>query len=220
MLKEAIKGYHMFLPRPWLKWGIYLLYPVVVIGMMYVLNTYATVFPFICIGMCCGVILAMEYMLDTYMFFGIASKDTNRLDYLKTSFKGLTLLKKALETDAVRRFLSTAIILTGVYMEMRDESGNFGWSRKDIIPGCVCSILTTCFLMELGFLLTRFFANVWLNLAMVYFLGGIAFVIGIEVGQIAKLGWPPVLVMIFYGIIVVSGRKLIEKRARESYYDT
>lgn len=215
-MKEAIKSYHMFLPRTWLKWCIYIGYPVMVIGMTYVFSRYATFFSFVCIGLACFAIVAVEMMLDTYMFFGIAAKDTNRLEYLKTSVKGLLLLKKALTADMVRRLLSTALILAGVYLAIANNSVKKGSSMT---LQCLVCLVITCLLIELGFLLTRLFMNVWLNLAVVYILGGIASVAGIYIGSWEGLVLPFVLAAVLYVIIAVAGRILILKRARESYYD-
>lgn len=215
-MKEAIKSYHMFLPRTWLKWCIYIGYPVMVIGMTYVFSRYATFFSFVCIGLTCFAIVAVEMMLDTYMFFGIAAKDTNRLEYLKTSVKGLLLLKKALTADMVRRLLSTALILAGVYLAIANNSVKKGSSMT---LQCLVCLVITCLLIELGFLLTRLFMNVWLNLAVVYILGGIASVANIYIGSWEGLVLPFVLAAVLYVIIAVAGRILILKRARESYYD-
>lgn len=73
-MKEAVKGYHIFLSKSWLKWAIYIPYPIVLIGMVYILNRYLTFFQYICIGMVCGMIVAVEIMVDTYVLMGIASK--------------------------------------------------------------------------------------------------------------------------------------------------
>ncbi|MDE6625579.1 MAG: hypothetical protein K2K56_04330 [Lachnospiraceae bacterium] len=215
-MKEAIKSYHMFLPRTWLKWCIYIVYPVAVIGMIYLLRRGATFFSVVCIGLYCFAIVAVEMMLDTYMFLGIAARDTNRLEYLKTSVKGLLLLKKALAADAIRRFFSAALIMAGVYLVIANNSiGDGGITALQ----CGICVVVTCFLTELGFLLTRLFMNVWLNLALVYVLSGIASVAGIYAGGCKGLILPLVIAVILYVIIAVTGRVLILKRARESYYD-
>lgn len=215
-MKEAIRSYHMFLPRTWLKWCIYIVYPAMVIGMIYLLRWGAAFFSFVCIGLYSLVIVAVEMMLDTYMFLGIAARDTNRLEYLKTSVKGLLLLKKALAADAVRRFFSAALIMAGVYLVIAGNS--IGDGGITVLQCSIC-VVVTCFLTELGFLLTRLFMNVWLNLALVYVLSGIASVAGIYAGGRKRLILSLVIAAILYVITVVTGRGLILKRARESYYD-
>lgn len=211
-MKEAIKSYHMFLPRAWVKWCIYILYPLLVIGGMYALNRYATYFSFVCIGLACGVVIMVEYMLDTYVFLGIAARDTNRLEYLKTSSKGLPLLKKALLTDAVRRFLSTGVIVTGVFFVLR---GDFALTPKT----CVFCIAISYLMMELGFMITRFSTNVWLNLVMLYILMTIASMVGIYALSWNIQIWQLLLLGIAAVGIAVMGNKLILKRAEESFYD-
>lgn len=211
-MKEAIKSYHMFLPRVWVRWCIYILYPLFVIGGIYALNRYATYFAFVCIGLTCSMVVMVEYMLDTYVFLGIAARDTNRLEYLKTSSKGLPLLKKALFTDAVRRFLSTGIIVAGVFFVLRRD---FEFTLK----GCVFCIAILYLMMELGFMISRFSTNVWLNLVILYILMTIACVVGIYVSLWNIQIWQLLLSGIADVGIAVLGNKLIFKRAEESFYD-
>ncbi len=211
-MKEAIKSYHMFLPRAWVKWCIYILYPLLVIGEIYALNRFVTYFSFVCIGLTCGMVIMVEYMLDTYVFLGIAARDTNRLEYLKTSSKGLPLLKKALFTDAVRRFLSTGVIVTGVFFVLR---GDFALTPK----ACVFCIAIPYLMMELGFMITRFSTNVWLNLVMLYILMTIASMLGICALSWNIQIWQLLLLGIAAVGIAVMENKLILKRAEESFYD-
>lgn len=214
-MKEAIRSYHMFLPRKWLKWCIYIGYPAVIAANVYVLNRYATFFSFVCIGMACFMTVAVEFMLDTYMFFGIAARDTNRLEYLKTSAKGLLLLKKALAADAVRRFFSVALILAAVYLVLADDLGTGGGI---LLQYMACTVIT-CLLIELGFVITRRFMNVWLNLVVIYILGGIASGAGIYISQRSALIVTVVVAAVLYVAAAAAGRLLVLKRAKESYYD-
>lgn len=213
-MKESVRIYHIFLPRPWLKWCIYIFFPLLTIGGIYVLNHYAMYYQFICMGFACCIIVAAEFMMDTYMFLGIAARNTNRLEYLKTSAKGLLLLKKALITDAVRRFLTAIIVLAGVYCIMPINYNIF------TLKQCLLCITAIYLLMELGFMLTRFYTNVLVNLTMAYVLGGIACVTGCYV-----LSWNVQIWMLLLSVaadvgVAVAGRKLILKRAKESFYDT
>lgn len=214
-MKEAVKGYHIFLSKSWLKWAMYIPYPILLIGMVYLSSRYLTFFSYVCVGLACGMIVAVEMMIDTYVLMGIASRNTNRLEYLKTSSKGLSLLKKVLVLDAVRRFLSIMVILAGVYFVIgADPAGN-----SNITPAqCFICIGITDLLVELAFLITRFFLNVWINLITTYILWGIAFLEGFIV--LYKISFLPIfLVMVLCVGVIVTGRILILKRARESYYD-
>lgn len=211
-MKEAIKGYHMFLPRAWVKWCIYILYPLLVIGGMYALNQYATYFSFICIGLACGMIIMVEYMLDTYVFLGIAARNTNRLEYLKTSAKGLPLLKKALYMDAVRRFLSTGVIMAGVSFVLQLD-------LAFILKQCIFCIAIVYLIAGLGFMITRFSTNVWLNLVILYILMTVVSIVGIyALSWNIQIWWLLLLGIADVGIVVL-GNKLILKRAEESFYD-
>ncbi|MDE6761935.1 MAG: hypothetical protein K2J90_14860 [Lachnospiraceae bacterium] len=215
-MKEVIGSYHMFLPRTWLKWCIYILYPVFVVGSLHVLYHYMQYFPMVCVCLGSGMIVAAEMMLDTYVFLGIGARDTNRLEYLKTSAKGMSLLKKALIMDGARRFFSTLLILLGVYFVMHLDGG-----IKDAFPlikYVLCAEIVFA-LMELGFIVTRRSTNVWINLIVTYILVGIADVISITVVQCEVQAWMLVTALAAGSGLAVVGRRQIGKRAEESYYD-
>lgn len=215
-MKEAIRSYHIFLPRKWLKWCIYILYPVFVVGSLYVLYHYLQFFPIVCVCLGSGMIVVMEMLLDTYMFLGIGAKNTNRLEYLKTSAKGMLLLKKSLVVDGVRRFSSTLLILIGVYLVMYMDGG-IG-DAVPLLKYVLCAEIVFA-LMELGFIVTRRTTNVWVNLIAVYILAGIANTVSILVIQREIQAWMLVAVLAAGLSLAVVGRRQIGKRAEESYYD-
>lgn len=215
-MREAIRSYHIFLPGTWLKWCIYILYPIFVVGGLYILNYYLQYFPVVCICLGSGMIVAVEMMLDTYVFRGIGARNTNRLEYLKTSAKGMSLLKKSLLVDGIRRFLSTHIILLGIcfVIFMNEVMGDTCLLIKHIL----CAEIVFA-LMELGFIVTRRTTNVWVNLVAVYILVGIANVAGILVIQHEIQVWMLVAALAAGFGLAVIGRRQIGKRAEESYYD-
>lgn len=216
-MREAIKGYHMFLPGGWLKWCIYLLYPLCVIGGMYAMNRYLLYFAQICVGLTCCILVAVEMCLDTYVFLGIGARDTNRLEYLKTSAKGMPLLKKALVMDGIRRFLSMLVMMIGLYFIAK--TGNAGEAAFSLPGSLLCAMLVFA-MIEFAFVFTRLSTNVWLNMVVLYLLGGAAFAVGIELFGSEIQIW-----MLPAGgaaglAAAMAGRGRIIKRAEESYYDS
>ncbi|MDE5777999.1 MAG: hypothetical protein K2I10_05765 [Lachnospiraceae bacterium] len=216
-MKQYIKSYHAFWPvKTWMKPCVYLLYPLIIIVGLYLLSHKLMYFPAICMGFACSLAIAVEIMLDYFVFGGIASRETNRLEYLKTSVKGILLLKGSLMTDAVRRLLSITIIITGSYSVVVCGQ-QIDW-RYTLLQLFMC-ILSIYLLAETGLLITRFFVNWWINIAVLYVLGNVAVVFGTFIPRCNIRIWMAVLLVLLGIGVTVIGRRLILKRAEESYYD-
>ena len=107
-MRKLIKSYHVFLSSRLLQVLLYALYLPVMMFIMLVL---------LCICLDYGGGLSFGYALSANLIFGgeviwgylafggVAAKDTNKLEYLKTSKKGLPILKKAMIVDVIRRIL-------------------------------------------------------------------------------------------------------------------
>lgn len=216
-MRQYIRSYHAFWPvKTWMKLCVYLLYPLVIITALCFLSHKLGYYPVICMGFACSFVVVVEIILDYFVFGGIASKETNRLEYLKTSVRGINLLKSSLITDAIRRFLSIAIIIIGSYLAIAyRQQMDYQYTSLQLL---VC-IFSTYLLTEAGLLFTRFFINWWVNIAVVYILNNIAVTIGIFVSTWNIPIWAPVLLVLLGMGITSTGRRLILKRMEESYYD-
>lgn len=216
-MRRYIRSYHAFWPvKTWMKLCVYLLYPLVIITALWFLSHKLGYYPVICMGFACSFVVMVEIILDYFVFGGIASKETNRLEYLKTSVKGINLLKSSLITDAVRRFLSIAIVIIGSYLAIAcRQQMDYQYTLLQLL---VC-IFSTYLLTEAGLLFTRFFINWWVNMAVIYILNNIAVTIGIFVSTWNIPIWALVLLVLLGMGITLTGRRLILKRMEESYYD-
>ena len=215
-MKEIMRSYHMFLPRVWVKWLIYLVYPLFTIGGMYVLCYKIRLFYFICTAFAGCIIIGVEYMLDGFVFAGIASKHTNCLEYLKTSIKGMPMLKRGLIADGVRRFCSITVIMLALYpMICSDKVRGVSQGMLHLIA----YILFTYLLLEAGLIILRFFTNVMVTLVCIYLEWIIVFMAGFNIFGIPVRIWHVLLLAAGCIAVAVAGRKIILKRARDSYYD-
>ena len=214
-MNEYIRGYHMFLPRAWVKWCVYLLYPLLVSGGLYALYHKLGFYYFICVGFAGCAIVGVELMLDGQVFAGIASKRNCYLEYLKTSVKGMPVLKKALITDAVRRFCSIAVILFSLYPMVVNQGKEQGGR---VILAMTAYVFFMDLLVEAGVLILRFFSNVNLILAAIYVIGMLAFMAGICIQYPVRI-WQMLLVAAGAIAVGIAGRKWILKRVRDSFYD-
>lgn len=109
-MKKYVKSYNMFFPNRIFGILLYLVYPVLIVGSLfieriffdnYVILITTTVFVFI-----------IECMADLFIFAGYARKESSRHEYLKTSIKYIQIFKRAFMFDIVRRLLSILIIMS------------------------------------------------------------------------------------------------------------
>ena len=209
-MREWIKSYHIFLPGRWGKWVVYIILPAFFFGIGYlfgkgVVNGYLVMVIF------SGLIIALELCMDYFVFGGIAAKDTNKLEYLKTSVKGIEVLRKSLIGDGIRRFFSINLIVYGLkYL--------YGYRFSS---GQLFTLALGYFVLsEAALIITRHFSSLLL-----------VSVIAVTISLLAPWGtaWllsktmNTLLAGIILGILAVGtatrGRILIMRKARGSYYD-
>ena len=165
-------------------------------------------------------LLMAEIVADTWMFGGIQGKDAAKIDFLKTSPKGMCLLRNALAMDLVRRFCSLAGIMAacilvnsalGVDMSGGDPTGKLGKILSLILSAYTISVLCT--------ILARFGTMLWHSLLAGY-LG--LFLESVCVGFLMTLDHPYVWSLI-YGVLAVGASILAVKVAMKivggGYYD-
>lgn len=217
-MKQYIRSYHLFLSQRLLRWFVYLLYPTLFLGCFGWLSFQIATdsspnidvkFLFSLLLFMLGeLIIAVEIFADYSIFGGIAEKNTNKLEYLKTSSKGMTCLKKALVTDALRRLISMSIIMGGCCL--------FGcpYTTTDVSA----TILVFFSLTETGLIITRHFPTLAITLSVISI---ISILIPASIGLIQLT--PPTLKLflpVLTGATAAAlGRWLILRKARNSYYD-
>lgn len=90
----------------------------------------------------------MEVMADSWFLGGIQSREAEKMDFLKTSAKGMQVLKTALGMDLLRRFVSLAgmLLLCGAMARLGGRGAAVTSFWKFVFPlllGYVLSILAT-----------------------------------------------------------------------------
>lgn len=211
-MKNCIKSYHVFLSSRLFQILLYVLYPPVMAFITLI---------FICASVEFGYGIGMGYQLTANLTFagelvwgflifgGVAAKDTNKLEYLKTSTKGLPVLKTAMIVDTIRRVIwVTAIQWVPLFiaMEKPDESI---WIANAMV----------LFVAELGCLLVRKSSS-----TVVFFVvavGGttiLAPLLGLAM-LIDHLVWPIILCYVLTVVTMILSGKMVMKKARDSFYD-
>lgn len=207
-MKTYLKCYRVFLCNKWLKWVIYLIYPVLTIGWSGLIVYYMKQSGAIGLAIAALAVIFMELFLDYYVFGGILCKDTNKLQYLMTSHKGMQVLEKSLLADKTRRLLSITIILIVIYgifhegVEMLQLTG---------------SILTVATVTELALMVSRGFHTL-AHTIIVSMVGAPVGMALLSLVFFLPSGYAVIFVIFYLVAGIVSNRKVIN-RAKEQYHD-
>ncbi len=216
---KLMKSYHLFLTQKWLRVLIYLVYPIVLLlGFGYLGNVVAASNlnaesnKHITIMLLCALwdfIIGVELFSDILILGGIAAKDSNKLEYIKTSIKGMPIFRKSLLADGIRRFLSIAVIA---------GTGNIFCCPSDSLTDAFVAVMIVFFYAELGLTITRHFPN--LTVIMLTF----SALMAVLPPTITLIQKTPAGVELFLSLLLaiaifIISRWLILKKARDSYYD-
>lgn len=173
-MKQKIKAYKVF-STPGYRGIMFALLPLVLLGSQFlVLVMYSgTGIPFLAM-----MLVIVEVMADNWFLGGIQEKNSQKIDYLKTSAKGMQIVKNVLVMDVARRFLSLAGICglsQGVACVIVSGEGTIG-----LLP-LLMVLFTIYALSALGVFIARFFSYLWVNMLCGY--------IGSILGLVASLAW-------------------------------
>lgn len=166
------------------------------------------------------VMVMVEILADTWMFGGIQGKTAARIDFLKTSPKGMGLLRKALIMDLVRRLLSfSGIMAACVLVNLAWGVEMFGGDAVKGLGVILSLILSSYAVSVLCIILARFGTMLWQSM-LVGYLGLV--IEAVCVGFLIALGHPYVWGFV-YAILAVGASvlavKIVMKKVRGGYYD-
>lgn len=106
-MEKAIYLYTTFIPSLLLKWIVYLVYPLTMIGISATMGGNYSFFALIVMPLTFGI----ENIINAIMFKEIATKNPVRIEYMHTSGKGISLFGDVLKVDIIRRFLTVCIVM-------------------------------------------------------------------------------------------------------------
>lgn len=203
-----IKSYRTFLCETLVKLLLYLVGPLITLFWSALIGFISNKYGIIAQGAAINLIVLYELLLDTFVYGGILSKDTNKLEYLRTSPKGLEILRKSLVTDKLRRFLMTAVLLSLIY----------GISNGNLSLFQFVSILFAAVTaMELGLLICRRVTVI--TLAMLIALLTNLLVTGLVIPIMYLPGGFVVLYAGLLAAVEIFSNRHIMKKAKKGYYD-
>ncbi len=156
----------------------------------------------------------IEVIADYMIFGGIASRKIEHLEYLKTSKRGMQMLKDALTGGMFRILLSEFLIVAIMH------AATFKMAWQDIENSTILIISFFCstyFFSMLGITVSRFLTVMQANWVVAYaasMLGAFAMV------QCIRHPYVSLIVFIILSIVIsILSIYIAMKRAEESYYD-
>ena len=211
-MRNFVKSYHAFLSSRLFQVLLYVLYPAVMILCVCALLCIVSQFGMaVCVGyqLSANLLFAGEVVWGFLIFGGVAAKDTNKLEYLKTSVKGMTVLKTAMVVDVVRRILWVTMIQWIPLFILNEKPDENIWMANAMV----------LLFAEAGCLLVRKGTSMAMILAVM--VGGTTFLsplLGLST-WIVHLLWPIVLCYAVAVVVMVYNIKMVMKEARDSFYD-
>lgn len=213
-MKRSIKSYLVFT-----SWGyrlfLYLGVPMFCIGMELIMVILMKMGTSGIMSILCTLIFT-EVVSDTWFLGGIQEKHAEKMDYLKTSSRGMSVVKSALVLDLVRRLVMTTGIF-GVCCLL--EAGVV--RRQISIPAdLVMPLLAVFSLSTAVVLITRFFSYFYINVLAGYLVSAAAAVccVLLSMGVVSV----NTLIAIYAGLGMAAGILAVwvaMKKVEGGYYD-
>lgn len=210
-MKQSIKGYLVFTSLGY-RLAVFILMPLALVG-LHVLSA-SEVGGSGPINML--LLLMLEIVCDNWFLGGIQEKNAENLDYLKTSSRGMKVMRSVLVMDFARRFM-TAVTVLGICF-MLDKF--LFQTNSQIEADLIFPVLVSYSLSVLGTLITRFQSYFWVNMVAGY----VAAIIGAVLFILVMFGVIEVFVTnIIFGVLAVIfsilGVKIAMARVEGGYYD-
>ena len=215
-MKHNIRSYLVFTSL-WYKIIMFAVLPLVLLGIQ-VFST--VVFRGTAIPVFVMILIMVEIMADYWFLGGIQEKGSEKIDYLKTSPRGMRVMKSALVIDLVRRFLFYVCIF-GLSRMITLILGSSDRAGELIGLGELLLVVFLSYTLSvLGIFISRFTSYLWVNLLCGY-IGAIA---GLVILLVCT-SMPVPMVLPNAALVVLGGGisflivKIAMLKVEGSYYD-
>ena len=164
-MRKKIKSYLVFTSL-WYRFGVYLAIPAVLAAIGLLIERGLPGGGLIVISVLLPV---AEIISDSWLFGGIQTKDSMKLEYLKTSGQGKELIRTALWTDLFRKLLSAIVIMALFSLAMVMGKGEAPEAAGTGGFGSLLYLVLLSWLVSvLGTFVSRYASLVWINLIVSY----------------------------------------------------
>lgn len=216
-IKHTIRSYLVFTPF-WYRMILFAILPAVLLGLQ-VVSAVKTGGTWTLIPLFVPVLVFAEVMMDTWFLGGIQEKGSEKIDYLKTSPRGMGVMGSVLILDQVRRIFFS-VLLFGLSQAINLLAGGDTGAEVLKLRTLVLAVLLTYDLSVLGIFVCRFASFLWLNLLCAY-IGAIAGVVVFVACMAVPMTVTPLciaLAVIGAGLSVLAV-KIPMLKVEGSYYD-
>lgn len=205
------RSYKVFLSGTFMKLVMYLIYPVVAVlwcGLMIFATGSSTGEATYGLLMTTGMVISAELLLDNFIYGSILAKDTNKLEYLKTSHRGMSVLKKSLCVDKLRRLMTSVLIFVIVYNVCNEQVS---------VGQLISLILVTVSVAELGLLAIRHFSSFNWTIILIMVANALGALVGFLAVKLAPIF--AVLFLLLAVVVAMKSNKITIKKAERGFYD-
>jgi hypothetical protein len=217
-MKKYLQSYHAFFPRSYMKWIIYLVYPASMFALFF--GGQLLFDMMVLMLMMPTVMLAVECMIDMFVFSGFAAKgNAGRMEYMMASAKGRGMVNRALAVDWIRRLLYLLVLAAVVYVASLAKQG--GELDEMLIKVFFCVLTSAAFLMSVALWIIRVIDNRAVQYGVMYMLLSLpAWVIMLLTKQFEMdMKWICLVFIVLFVISVAGQIWFLMKKVKEGYYD-
>lgn len=213
-MKRSIKSYLVFTSRAY-RLFLYLGVPLFCIGMELIMVILMKMRISGIMSILCTLIFA-EVVSDTWFLGGIREKHAEKMDYLKTSARGMSVVKSALALDLMRR----SVMTTGIFGVCCLLEAGLARRQISIRADLVMPLLAVFSLSTAAVLITRFFSYFYINVLAGYLVSAAAAVccVLLSMGVVSV----NTLIAIYAGLGTAAGILAVwvaMKKVEGGYYD-
>lgn len=213
-MKRSIKSYLVFTSRAY-RLFLYLGVPLFCIGMELIMVILMKMRTSGIMSILCTLIFA-EVVSDTWFLGGIQEKHAEKMDYLKTSARGMSVVKSALALDLMRR----SVMTTGMFGVCCLLEAGLARRQISIRADLVMPLLAVFSLSTAAVLITRFFSYFYINVLAGYLVSAAAAVccVLLSMGVVSV----NTLIAIYAGLGTAAGILAVwvaMKKVEGGYYD-
>ena len=205
-MKKKLKSYLVFTGF-WYRILMFAIMPIALLALQ-ILSGFPAIVMFL---------IMIEIVADNWFLGGIQEKGAEKIDCLKTSCKGMEIMRSALVFDLIRRLLAATGIFGFSYL-----AGRFLGAEGNHWETCLLSIVISFTLSVAGTLISRFESYLWVNMVTAYLAAVIGLIFILLSENEAFAPWKGILGIAFVilGICVsILAVKVAMKKVKGGYYD-
>lgn len=216
-MKRYLQSYHAFLPGRYMRWIIYLVYPLAMLllltvgGLWIERSILMAILPF--------VMVSVECTIDMFVFGGFGAKGVaKKIEYVKCSVKGRGMVNRALIFDWGRRVFYQVVMLGVFYAAFYIEHEHR--PAAVLVWGMLCLMVVAGFINSIALWVIRFIDNRPAQLGALYLM---VFLPGVFISLVGErnVGYREVFAVCMTGYLLsMAGQvAMLMKKMKEGYHD-